>query len=90
MASHIFLLKNNSKNQANHLIPPHISPLNKIKKTLQKCIYYNSLRVINCEFSQHASISRHLMSCHISPLKNKFESSRKIYFFQISPSTVEK
>jgi hypothetical protein len=48
-------------------------------------IYDNSLKVINGEFSQHASMPRHL-----SPLKNNFENSRKNIFSQISPSTIEK
>jgi hypothetical protein len=30
------------------------------------------------------------MPCHPSPLNNNSENSRKIYFFQITPSTIEK
>jgi hypothetical protein len=48
-------------------------------------MYYDSLRVVNGEFSQHAGMPHHL-----SPLKNNSENSRKVYFFQISPSIVEK
>jgi hypothetical protein len=33
--------------------------------------------------SQHASMSRHLMPRHISPLKNNSEKSR--YFFKLFP-----
>jgi hypothetical protein len=43
-------------------------------------MYYNSLKVINDEFSQHASMPLHLTSYHISPLKINYENSRKIYF----------
>jgi hypothetical protein len=57
------------KIQENHLITYHISPLK---------MYYNSLRVINGEFSQHASMPRHLSS-----LKNNFENSRKIYLSKL-------
>jgi hypothetical protein len=46
-------------------------------------MYYNSLRVINDEFSQHASMPRHLMLRQISLLKSNFEKSRKIYFFKL-------
>jgi hypothetical protein len=51
-------------------------------------MYYNS--VINGELYQHASMSHHLMSHHLSPLKNNSKNSRKNIFFQISPSIVVK
>jgi hypothetical protein len=38
-------------------------------------MYYNSLRVINGEFSQQTSMSRHL-----SPLKNNYENYKKCIF----------
>jgi hypothetical protein len=44
-------------------------------------IYYNSLSVINGEFSQYASMLRHKMSHHLSPLNNISKNSRK-YSFQ--------
>jgi uncharacterized membrane protein YwaF len=47
-------------------------------------IYYNSLRDINDEFSQQAS-----MPLHVSPLKIILKTLEKI-FFQIIPSIVEK
>jgi hypothetical protein len=53
-------------------------------------MYYNSLRVINDEFSQYASMPCHLMSHHLFSLKNNSENFRKTYFFQISSSSVEK
>jgi hypothetical protein len=40
-------------------------------------MYYNSLRNINGELSQHASMPCHLMLCHISPLKNNSENCKK-------------
>jgi hypothetical protein len=48
-------------------------------------MYYNSVRIINGEFSQHASMPHHLMSCHLSQLKNNSENSKKIFFLQTSP-----
>jgi hypothetical protein len=47
-------------------------------------MYYNSLRAINSEFSQHGSIPRHLMSRRIFPLKNNSKNYRKIYFFKLA------
>jgi hypothetical protein len=77
MPCHIFYWKIILKIQENHLIPRHISLLKNNSKTLNIYIYYNSLRVINDEFSQHVNMSHQL-----SPLKN--------VFFQISSSTIEK
>jgi hypothetical protein len=48
-------------------------------------MYYNSLRVINGEFSQQTSMPRHL-----SPLKNNYENYRKIYFFKLVPQPPRK
>jgi hypothetical protein len=82
MPHHLSLLKNNSKNSRSmlhHLMPCHISPLNNNSKTSRK-IYYNSLRVINGEFSQHASMPRQL-----SPLKNNSKNFRNIYFSKLVP-----
>jgi hypothetical protein len=55
-------------------MPHHISSLKNNSKNSIK-MYYNSLWVINEEFSQHAS-----MPHHISPLKNNSENSRKYIF----------
>jgi hypothetical protein len=57
---------------------PHFSIENNLKNSRK--INYNSVRVINGEFSQHAS-----MPYHISPLKNNYENSRKIYFSKLVP-----
>jgi hypothetical protein len=43
-------------------------------------MYYNSLRVINDEFSQHASMSCHLILHHLSSLNNNSKNSR--FFFK--------
>jgi hypothetical protein len=103
---HLSLLKNNSKNSrsmSHHIYPlknnyknlrksPHPTSHSSLKNNLinSRKIYYNSLQVINDEFSQHASNPNHLMSHYLSPLKNNSKKSRKYIFFQISHSTVEK
>jgi hypothetical protein len=76
MPRHISLFKNNSKNLRKL---PHISPLKIIKKNSSK-IYYNSLRVINGKKIQHVSMPCHMMSRHLSHLKNNSENSIKIFF----------
>jgi hypothetical protein len=64
MQRHISPLKNNSKNSRKLPHPiSHFSIEKYFKKNSRK-MYCNSLRVINDEFSQHASIH------HLSPLKN--------------------
>jgi hypothetical protein len=57
------------KIQKNHLIPRHISQLKNNSKNSSK-IYYNSLKIINGEFSQHE-----IKSCHLSGNSKKY-----IYF----------
>jgi hypothetical protein len=84
MPHHISPLKNNSENSRKS---PHPTSHFSIEKIIQKNyrkIYYNSLRVINDEFSQHAIMTRHMMSHDLSLLKNNFENSRKIYFLNQS------
>jgi hypothetical protein len=56
-------------------MPHHLSILKNNYKNSRK-IYYNPLRVINEEFSQHADLSDHL-----SPLTNNSKNYRKMYFF---------
>ncbi len=68
-------LKNNSENSRKSPHPMSHFSIEKIIQKNYRKIYYNSLRVINDEFSQHASIPHHL-----SPLKNNSKNSRKIYF----------
>jgi hypothetical protein len=53
----------------------HFSIKNNLKNFRNMC--YNLLKVINGEFSQHASMPRHL-----SPMKNSFENSR-IFFSKL-------
>jgi hypothetical protein len=60
-------LKNNSKNSRKSPHPTSHSPLKNNSKNFRK-MYYNSLRVINGEFYQHAIMSHHLMTHHLSPL----------------------
>jgi hypothetical protein len=55
-------------------MPRHISPLKNNLRNLRK-IYYNSIRVINGEFSQHTTMPHHLSS-----LKNNSINSRKCIF----------
>jgi hypothetical protein len=43
-------------------------------------MYYNSLRIINGKFSQHANMARQL-----SQLKNISENSRKNIFLKLVP-----
>jgi hypothetical protein len=43
-------------------------------------MYYNSLRVINTELSQHASGPRDMISHQLSPLKNNYENSKQHIF----------
>jgi hypothetical protein len=77
MAHHLSLLKNNSENTRSmprHLMSRHISPLKNNSRNSIK-MYHNSLRAINSDFYQHAS-----MPCHLSPLKNNSENSKKYIF----------
>jgi hypothetical protein len=46
-------------------------------------MYYNSLRVINDEFSQHANMSHRLMSRHLSPLNIILKTLEKYIFFKV-------
>jgi hypothetical protein len=83
MPCHISTVKYNSENSRKL---PHSTSHFSIKnnsKTSRK-IYYNSLRIINGEFSQHASMPHHLMSHHISPLKIILKTIEK-YFFKLIP-----
>jgi hypothetical protein len=73
MPHHISPLKTNSKIQGNYIISRHISPLKNNSKNSKK-IYYNSLRVINYEFSKHVSMLHHLMSYYLFSLKNNFKN----------------
>jgi hypothetical protein len=50
-------------------------------------MYYNPLRVINGEFSQQVGLTHHLMSHHLSSVKN---NSGKYFFFQIISTATEK
>jgi hypothetical protein len=83
MTYHISSLKNNSENSRKSHHPTSHFLLKNNSKNSRK-MYYNSLKVINDEFSQHASMPLHLTSYHISPLKNNYENSRKIYFSNYS------
>jgi hypothetical protein len=81
MEHHISLFKNNSENlrsMTHQLMQRHISPLKNILKNSRK-MYCNSIRIINDEFSQHASIH------HLSSLKNDFENSTKNIFPKLVP-----
>jgi hypothetical protein len=60
-----------------HLMP-HFSIENNSRNSRK--IYYNSVKIINGEFSQHASMPHHL-----SALKNNSKNSRKIYFPKLVP-----
>jgi hypothetical protein len=57
MTCHISPLKNNSENRRESPDPMSRLSIENNKKTLEK-IYYNLLRIINDEFSQHVSMPR--------------------------------
>jgi hypothetical protein len=78
MPRHISLLKNNSENLKKSLIPRYTYLLKNNKKTLK--MYYNPLRIINDEFSQYASMTCHLMSRDLSPLKIILKTLENIFF----------
>jgi hypothetical protein len=53
-----------------HVDMPHYpSPLKNNSENSRK-MYYNTLRVINGEFSQQGGLPSHLMPRHLSQLKN--------------------
>jgi hypothetical protein len=74
-----FPLKNNSEKCRKLPHPMSYFSIENNSKPSRK-IYYNSLRVINGEFSQHTS-----MSCHLSPFKNNSENSKNIYIPKLVP-----